>query len=258
MRTYDIYIINSDGQILRTSQNTITLTNLLPEHLEQIQFALRTCQVDPITTPHLEQYIKIAHTQNTFWAFVLLFSFVTLFYFAVLTVTVDLWRADGAIKPFVLCLRPGNTHAFACDLEPRYDHGLLGVTGALVLADWEELKSERRHLNCSARSSRTSWYGNRSASQLASWTCTRFSKQLGPHLGLSPPFPVCPASLRHQPMASSICDVCALSSAPWKRHGQVFSIGDKSTNFCNLHNLYCGSAGGCQPVMLCLKLVMLK
>ncbi|CAK9014104.1 unnamed protein product [Durusdinium trenchii] len=29
---------------------------------------------------------------------------------------------------------------------------------------------------------------------------------------------------------------------------QVFSIGDKSTNFCNLHNLYCGSAGGCQPV----------
>eukprot|EP00434_Breviolum_minutum_P016006 symbB.v1.2.014107.t1/scaffold1018.1/size143800/9 len=29
---------------------------------------------------------------------------------------------------------------------------------------------------------------------------------------------------------------------------QVFSIADGSTNYCNLRNLYCGSADGCKPV----------
>mmetsp|Transcript_11523 Transcript_11523/g.21796 ORF Transcript_11523/g.21796 Transcript_11523/m.21796 type:complete len:170 (+) Transcript_11523:58-567(+) len=29
---------------------------------------------------------------------------------------------------------------------------------------------------------------------------------------------------------------------------QVFSIADFSTNYCNLRNLYCGSADGCKPV----------
>mmetsp|Transcript_30307 Transcript_30307/g.65373 ORF Transcript_30307/g.65373 Transcript_30307/m.65373 type:complete len:168 (+) Transcript_30307:43-546(+) len=29
---------------------------------------------------------------------------------------------------------------------------------------------------------------------------------------------------------------------------QVFSIADGSTNYCNLRNLYCGSAEGCRPV----------
>ncbi|CAE7030663.1 unnamed protein product [Symbiodinium natans] len=29
---------------------------------------------------------------------------------------------------------------------------------------------------------------------------------------------------------------------------QVFSIFDFSTNYCNLRNLYCGSADGCEPV----------
>ena len=55
-------------------QNFETLF-LLSEHIEQCQFALRTCQVDPRTTPHLEQTPHL----EPLWAFVLEHLSVTLF-----------------------------------------------------------------------------------------------------------------------------------------------------------------------------------
>lgn len=45
-----------------------------------------------------------------------------------------------------------------------------------------------------------------------------------------------------------------VTGGPWNRRSveasQVFSIEDKSTNYCNLRNLVCGSAEGCTPVPL--------
>ncbi|CAE8722588.1 unnamed protein product [Polarella glacialis] len=39
--------------------------------------------------------------------------------------------------------------------------------------------------------------------------------------------------------------VCKISGCS---ESQVFSIGDASTNYCNLRMLYCGSSEGCKPV----------
>ena len=57
----------SDGQILGTKLQNFENMFLLSEHLEQCQFALRTCRVDPVTTPHLEQNPHLEHL----WAFVI-------------------------------------------------------------------------------------------------------------------------------------------------------------------------------------------
>lgn len=53
--------------------------------------------------------------------------------------------------------------------------------------------------------------------------------------------------LTFEPVGSG-CSVHACSES------QVFSILDYSTNYCNLHNLYCGSGDGCAPVKHNLKL----
>mmetsp|Transcript_64878 Transcript_64878/g.130408 ORF Transcript_64878/g.130408 Transcript_64878/m.130408 type:complete len:181 (-) Transcript_64878:265-807(-) len=45
-------------------------------------------------------------------------------------------------------------------------------------------------------------------------------------------------------------DACYVSGCS---ESQVFSIKDFSTNFCNLYNLYCGTAEGCHPVAHDLK-----
>ena len=41
----------------------------------------------------------------------------------------------------------------------------------------------------------------------------------------------------------STCKVTGCSES------QIFSLADASTNYCNLRNLYCGKADGCQPVV---------